>query len=76
MANDGGPAFPTTEGLFEIKHDGVKQISYSGMLLRDYFAGMALACEDIIGYGNPERIAEQAYAIADAMIAEREKTNG
>lgn len=72
IKDNSGPAFPqfvmpSEEGLL---HDG--------MTLRDYFAAKALqgmyagkACNtngDIGGY------AEAAYHIADAMIAEREKT--
>lgn len=66
--DDGGPAFP-----FPVLHgsDAPK-----GMTLRDYFAAKAM--QGIVSaYGDPaglsERIADQAYWIADAMIAERAK---
>ena len=65
--NDGGPAFPC-EG-FAAQHA-------PGMTLRDWFAGQVLAESSIINGDNPEhaaKTAHRAYAIADAMIAERKK---
>ncbi len=45
-----------------------------GMSLRDYFAGQALAeTAHPATTGDAERAAKQAYAIADAMLKEREK---
>ena len=45
-----------------------------GMTLRDYFAGQALAgimaCRECSGELN---VAHYSYAIADAMLAERER---
>lgn len=68
--NDGGPAF-LKEGTFDAH--GI--YFYSGMSLRDWFAGMTLqgllakyGREDT-GYG----ISRISYEIADAMIAERDK---
>lgn len=62
--DDGGPAFPTqntSEG-------------YRGMSLRDWFAGQALAgCVAADDESPVGRIAADAYAFADAMIAERRK---
>ena len=59
--NDGGPAFPV--GLLP------------GMSLRDYFAGQALAgliaCPNTSG--GEKDFARNAYKLADAMLAEREK---
>ena len=59
----GGPAFPV-----------VTANDMRGMTLRDWFAGQALAAL----LNRPEWpelfiAAEQAYALADAMIAERDK---
>lgn len=53
----------------------------TGMTLRDWFAGQALGIMNTAldqGYWSPgenpnKEIAEAAYQIADAMIAEREK---
>jgi len=39
--DDGGPAFPHTQEY--IDGDGVRQLAWGGMSLRDYFAGQALA---------------------------------
>ena len=64
--DEGGQAFPVTD-YFDM----------DGMTLRDYFAGQALPA--IIGRPEwPELIlaADEAYKIADAMIAERKKTGG
>lgn len=55
---DGGPAFPK-----------------GSISLRDWFAGMALG-ELVQRYDHPEPVANyaiEAYKIADAMLAEREK---
>lgn len=66
--NNGGPAFP-----FPVAHGSNAP---KGMSLRDWFAGQALAgmCahQDTWGLGVPQ-IAEAAFALADAMLAEREK---
>ena len=65
------PAFPTGTGVTPYK---------SGMTLRDYFAGQALAgtleqgVENDMHYGwwhEPSKIAQRAYAIADAMLKAR-----
>jgi len=71
--NTGGPAFP-------LQAEGYAPDF--GMTLRDWFAGQALtgldqgATSDIrddLYYQEPSHLAKRAYAIADAMIAEREK---
>lgn len=67
---DGGAAFPLHPGI------APDWTASTGMTLRDWFAGQALA----IVYmrfapgADPEcaDLALQAYAIADAMLAERE----
>jgi hypothetical protein len=43
-----------------------------GMYLRDYFAAKAIAILMDFGFTD-ERIAKEAYKIADAMMEEREK---
>lgn len=85
---DGGPAFPRLGSLHDCR-PGEKIAKYSadGMSLRDYFAGLAMqawlgdnqSCRSLAGVaekkGIPadEYIATQAYAMADAMLAQREK---
>ena len=49
---------------------------HHGMTLRDYFAGQALAgicASDLYAGENIFKMANMAYANADAMIAERDK---
>ncbi len=75
---DGGPAFPVVEP------NHPTPIILRGMTLRDYFAGqalagiMAIAGLSIIkkkeGASDWEAIAESAYTLADAMLAERSQT--
>lgn len=43
-----------------------------GMTLRDYFAAKALANAYTQHDGNPDKVAEWAYAVADAMLKARE----
>lgn len=43
-----------------------------GMTLRDYFAAKALANAYTQHNGNPDKVAEWAYAVADAMLKARE----
>lgn len=69
---NGGPAFPTATGS-----DG--GVAFCGMSLRDYFAGQAIAgragtLEHGVVYAVD--LAAECYAIADAMIEHRNKTNG
>lgn len=57
---DGGPAFPPFHN--PDSHD-------SGMTLRDWFAGQALASYN----GASPHVADWAYKVADAMLAAREE---
>ena len=62
---DGGPAFPYTVGA-------VGEELHVGMSLRDWFAGMALAeVPDPLTEDDAPKTARLAYAIADAMLVER-----
>ena len=71
---DGGPAF-VGDGW---SVDGVQAIRGGGLTVRDWFAGQALVA---IGAADmrsempivPETMARNAYALADAMMAERAK---
>jgi hypothetical protein len=66
MKDTGGPAFPT---------DHNKNVA-EGMTLRDYFAAKAMqSMNDRPDYADTpaDAIALDAYALADAMLAERNK---
>ena len=68
--NDGGPAYPT------LHIPDSSPPAWSGMSLRDYFAGQALAgimTTDIAMEMHSHEIASEAYHRADAMLAERDK---
>lgn len=79
-AGDGGPAFPTQP------INTAKPEKYSGMSLRDWFAGQALL--GMLAHSTRYRpregassnwhdaIAEEAGQLADAMLAERAKASG
>jgi hypothetical protein len=68
--SNGGPAFPVP---------GLQQDEdFNGMTLRDYFAAQALTT--VAAYDShdvdtwtPRDFAHHAYALADAMLAERAK---
>ena len=68
---DGGPAFPTAASGSIVWQSG----DWSGMTLRDWFAGMALShmgnnyVESATRY---EEISRDAYMFADAMLKARE----
>ena len=67
MTNEGGPAFPVVD---------MSKTQCLGMTLRDWFAGQALVGAVAGGRGlviSHTMFASSAYAIADAMLAEREK---
>jgi len=61
---NGGPAFPDSD-------------DQTGITLRDYFAAKALKTRpwSVRPYDTRSEIAKDCYAMADAMLAEREKTN-
>lgn len=69
---DGGPAFPLPPVGTGDPRDGMAGGS-EGMSLRDWFAGQALNTEFCRGWVEPSQVAEQAYLMADAMLAVREK---
>jgi hypothetical protein len=56
--NGGGPAFPFAE-------------YHPGMSLRDWFAGQAMAAIGNACYERYSHMAQDAYEIADAMLAAR-----
>ena len=61
--NDGGPAFPLKEPLTS---------DCLGMSLRDYFAAKAMQSIVALNCCPATMVAEDAYAIADAMLERRE----
>lgn len=74
--NDGGPAFPQNDAVIN------RINNHSGMTLRDWFAGQALVgvfastahpASPGIGRQDYPLAAIDAYVIADAMLAERER---
>ena len=82
---DGGPAFPVKGGMFFMAPPGTEEqyallkkgveTGYSGMSMRDWFAGQALSRMIVQGEGSlvDTMTAIWAYGMADAMIAERDK---
>lgn len=82
-AGDGGPAFPRPMGHNREPHYQGRATNdpQRGMSLRDWFAGQALT--GMIAYAAAregaflfDAIAEDAYILADAMLAERMKEEG
>lgn len=67
---DGGTAYP--QNICENCHDPIGG-SFTGMTLRDYFAGQALAGFTYVEKEPVENYCIDAYSIADAMLKEREK---
>ncbi len=66
MKNDGGRAFPS--------HGSMGEVAQEGMSLRDYFAAKAMqGLMARVGAHDADRIAHDAYIVADAMLAERDK---
>ena len=76
--NDGGPAFPTRgEDFVDGPQGRMPQSAWgmepkSGMSIRDWFAGQALAGW-VACLGEHSEAAQQCYHLADAMLAERAK---
>jgi hypothetical protein len=59
------PAFPVC--------DAARIHNLQGMTLRDYFAALALANKYTQNETMPDKVAEWAYAVADAMLKAREQ---
>ena len=65
MSDDGGPAFPNND------QNGC---AFSGMTLRDWFAGQALqgmlaSCRPGYSYQTAEDATSEAFRYADSMLA-------
>lgn len=66
--NNGGPAFPC-------QYQGDTRSDMSGLSIRDYFAAKAMQgmnANEFFNADDWQSIAEYAYEMADAMLAERE----
>ena len=71
--NTGGPAFP--RNILDHGH-GVTTVHESGMTLRDYFAAKAMQALIEKYDESPMEISLEAYEFADAMLKQREASNG
>ena len=83
QTNDGGPAFPRPASEYEpngMRTDGkIAAVPFTGMTLRDYFAGKAMEgiIKSAMAFNAPKSsIAFDSYEIADAMLAARERKEG
>lgn len=70
---------PENPPAFPVENAATNNFAYSGMTLRDYFAGQALIhCEQLVtgaaSAGSKMAAAQYCYEIADAMLAERSKS--
>lgn len=74
--NDGGPAFARSAFHHEDAPWQADHSCQTGMSLRDWFAGQALAGKmsiDSIEFLSREDIADRCYRQADAMLAARDR---
>lgn len=76
--DDGGRAFPALERVSEYSSKQEQYVEHlvpvGGMSLRDYFAAKFLTTVQIHGSGvAAEKVAQQCYVMADAMLAERKR---
>ena len=74
---NGGAAFPSGEAYMQNGTLNKKGALHEGMTLRDYFAAKALKTKawSVRPYDTRAEIAKDCYAMADAMLTEREKGN-
>lgn len=70
---NGGPAFARPKSPKGEYTDSEVPCAQTGMSLRDYFAAKAAIGLSENSVGDPEWLAKHAYAVADAMLAERAK---
>lgn len=80
LFDDGGSAFPAGVQMRDPVTLQWGDLPPQGMSLRDWFAGMAMQGEIANGgfymEGHMGKLAANAYAQADAMLAERAKDGG
>ena len=71
---DGGPAYPFRKTV-RLNGEPIDTEDYSGMSMRDHFAGLAmqgmLAC-GLWSHLAPDQMASVAYQRADSMLRARE----
>lgn len=81
--NDGGPAFGC--GVMPHPTEVTKSVPVAGLTVRDWFAGQALSAiaknREALSYATvgveaAQWMAKQAYDLADALLAERSKSQG
>jgi len=69
----GGPAFPEVRIRSGVNYNPTTKVYHNGMTLRDYFAAKALANKYTQNENMPDKVAEWAYAVADAMLEARKQ---
>ncbi len=71
----GGPAFPEVRIRSGDNYNPPTRLYYGGMTLRDYFAAKAMqgSLANFKGECSISEFADGCYAMADAMLAAREK---
>ena len=69
--NDGGPAYPTPD-VIGAESAQLWESGKPGMSLRDWFAGQIMAGALTSLKNRHGRMAKDAYAMADALLAARD----
>ena len=72
---DGGPVYPCkmkNPAIPRIELNHPSHIEFSGISLRDYFAGQALSGMNVLKTASTNFIVSTCYDVADAMLKERE----
>ena len=70
---DGGPAFPVEVLAGGAGKAGPIYKTLQGMSLRDYLAAQWIVGKNWTMYATEAGMASEAYRVADALLAEREK---
>jgi hypothetical protein len=59
------------DGIAAVLKEYKDPVPLEKMTLKDFFA--AFACIGAVSLGDPEQTAKQAYAVAEAMLDERDR---